>query len=649
MTRLKLITAAAVMLLAPMAFSADLTVTTLADQGAGSLRQAIADAQSGDRIVFANGFAGQIVLTSGTLQIDKDLTIAGPGADELSIRGAAPVFRVSGNAVVSISGLALKDIYAITIDGAGIQLEAGTLTVSRCRFESLIGGNGGAIAVSTGTLQVRQCTFLSCGAQSGVGVAGSGGCIYNDSGTVEIADSTAELCFATDGAVVYSQGSSGVTLSGCLFYENDAIKGSVVYNHTATVEALECTFGANFAEAGGAIFNDAGTVSLSYCTYSANFTEAAGGAIFNDGGTVYLANTILANDYGGGHYAGANDAETISLGYNLCDNNDCSAFLTAEDDQNGVPAGLATDTPVDNGGLTYTIALSETSPAINAGDPNFVPPPYYDQRGEGYPRVRGGRIDIGAVEFQSAASPLAMQCPAPLTVECASPSGTPVTLTAIVTDTDGAVFHVTWLVDGQSAQSDDVPIGGASTSLTFTGSFGFGSHSVEVLVISDTGNQMSCSTSVTVEDHTVPVLVCPEDITAANAAAVPVPDPDNVQASAGCSAVTVTWLGDSVTASAVASGAPFSAPTKPLPPGGKQRFACRPSRCCPNSFSATNTSPYITTTKTRRMSRGPITATTRPSSGATSASAMRACCLQAYWRPEPKPSQPMCWPCWATC
>ena len=42
------------------------------------------------------------------------------------------------------------------------------------------------------------------------------------------------------------------------------------------------------------------------------------------------------------------------------------------------------------------------SPAINAGDPNFVPPPDYDQRGPGYLRVVSNRIDIGAFEVQPA-------------------------------------------------------------------------------------------------------------------------------------------------------------------------------------------------------------------------------------------------------
>ncbi|MEM7314077.1 MAG: right-handed parallel beta-helix repeat-containing protein, partial [Planctomycetota bacterium] len=55
---------------------------------------------------------------------------------------------------------------------------------------------------------------------------------------------------------------------------------------------------------------------------------------------------------------------------------------------------------VDNGGPTHTHALAPDSPAINAGNPTPVLPPEYDQRGPGFARVSGGRLDIGAFEFQ---------------------------------------------------------------------------------------------------------------------------------------------------------------------------------------------------------------------------------------------------------
>ena len=55
----------------------------------------------------------------------------------------------------------------------------------------------------------------------------------------------------------------------------------------------------------------------------------------------------------------------------------------------------------DNGGPTFTHGLLLGSPTINAGDPNFVGPPDYDQRGPGYNRIRGGRLDIGSLKYKT--------------------------------------------------------------------------------------------------------------------------------------------------------------------------------------------------------------------------------------------------------
>ena len=61
-----------------------LTVSNLFDSGTGSLRAAIATAQSGDTITFAKGLHGTITLTSGDLPISDSVTIDGPGANKLS-------------------------------------------------------------------------------------------------------------------------------------------------------------------------------------------------------------------------------------------------------------------------------------------------------------------------------------------------------------------------------------------------------------------------------------------------------------------------------------------------------------------------------------------------------------------------------------
>src|SRR5262245_31681103 len=76
------------------------TVGNLVDNGAGSLRQAILDANAlpgADVIDFAPAARdGTITLTSGQLSITDDLTIDGPGADRLAVSGndASRVFRI---------------------------------------------------------------------------------------------------------------------------------------------------------------------------------------------------------------------------------------------------------------------------------------------------------------------------------------------------------------------------------------------------------------------------------------------------------------------------------------------------------------------------------------------------------------------------
>ncbi len=59
--------------------AASITVTSTADGGPGSLRQAISDATAGATIYFSLPANSTITLTSGTLLINKDLTLAGTG------------------------------------------------------------------------------------------------------------------------------------------------------------------------------------------------------------------------------------------------------------------------------------------------------------------------------------------------------------------------------------------------------------------------------------------------------------------------------------------------------------------------------------------------------------------------------------------
>ena len=108
MSRTTIFAIAVLLLAATMmsAHAATITVTNTNDSGPGSLRQALTSANDGDTITFA--VRGTITLTSGTLVIDKSVTISGPGADRLAIDGNQAqfqcVFGVSPGKTVTISG-----------------------------------------------------------------------------------------------------------------------------------------------------------------------------------------------------------------------------------------------------------------------------------------------------------------------------------------------------------------------------------------------------------------------------------------------------------------------------------------------------------------------------------------------------------------
>ena len=84
------------------------TVLNTSDSETGSLRRAIDLVDDGGFIFFSNDVIGDtIYLTSGSLRIDKNINIIGPGASQLSItsNNQFRVFQLSSNTDVTISGL----------------------------------------------------------------------------------------------------------------------------------------------------------------------------------------------------------------------------------------------------------------------------------------------------------------------------------------------------------------------------------------------------------------------------------------------------------------------------------------------------------------------------------------------------------------
>ncbi|MCB1811901.1 MAG: hypothetical protein KDK04_09315, partial [Candidatus Competibacteraceae bacterium] len=95
------------------AHAATFNVTTAADSGAGSLRDAVAQANSAagaDVITFNNGL-GTITLTSGQIDITETLTITGPAAGQtISGNNSSRIFAVTAvSQPLTLENLTLMD------------------------------------------------------------------------------------------------------------------------------------------------------------------------------------------------------------------------------------------------------------------------------------------------------------------------------------------------------------------------------------------------------------------------------------------------------------------------------------------------------------------------------------------------------------
>jgi hypothetical protein len=295
-----------------------LMVTSPADDGQGTLRAAIADAQSGDQIVFDQSLQGQtITLTSGELAISKDLDIEGLGADQLAISGnhASRVFDISGGVAVTIAGLTITDgmVVGAPGQGGGILNNGSDLTVANDILSNneAVGttgqtGRGGAIAnVLHATLTVTDSLFRQNQALGGDGGGpGNGGAIVVNASTATITDSTFANNQALGGPGGGSPGGGGIvfsgstgTVTGSMFVNNQALGGlgggsplggGIAFTNTSTCTISSSTFIANQAVGGdggnggfgrgGGIYNISSTVSVEGSTFTANEqAEVAGG------------------------------------------------------------------------------------------------------------------------------------------------------------------------------------------------------------------------------------------------------------------------------------------------------------------------------------------------------------------------------------
>ncbi len=342
----------------------------------------------------------------------------------------------------------------------GAILNESSLTVNNCTFDACyIAQNGdyeaaGGAIYNQGTLEVNNTLFDYCDiTQIGDETAFGGGIFNNSDGTTSINNSTFDGCYvgqsydqASGGGAVFNQGSLSITNSTFvgnsvyLFcWTNNSFNplgvdvfGGAIYNHSGSINIFNSTFSENYVAGegnssnasdnwGGAIFsgNSSGD-KICDCTFWSNWAicydenyDYIGNSNF--GGAIYSIvptgngafGPIIKNNIFDANVVNEGTTEIFedlynnfqSHGYNIITGRTTNASFSPNTDNdilNATSAQVDLQDLADNGGPTWTHAITQTSVAWNAGsvtdiDGNTVTA---DQRGEGIYGVN----DIGAYE-----------------------------------------------------------------------------------------------------------------------------------------------------------------------------------------------------------------------------------------------------------
>jgi hypothetical protein len=335
------------------------TVSTLADAGAGSLRQVVADVHpyDADSVKFAPNVRGTLTLTSGPITCTKPGVIAGPGSWNLAIHGndAGRVFVVNSGATFDILDLTITGGKAY--DGIAI-LAMGNTSLRNCR---IVGNHllpdpfalGGVVReIPPASLWLENCTVAN-------NTTGFGGGVLTGFGA----------------------GLGGLTI------------------------VVNCTFSGNTGP--GIVSTGSATTVLNSTLTNNNSAGYDGGGIWHtQGPAVVVGSTLLAGNLGPADVAGA----FSSQGYNLIGKVGAASGLVHGVNHDRVGTAGSPLAPVlgpllSNGGPGETHALLPGSPAIDQG----IMFRLLDQRGaarynDPFVANESDGSDIGAFERNPASS-----------------------------------------------------------------------------------------------------------------------------------------------------------------------------------------------------------------------------------------------------
>lgn len=414
-------------------------VTSAGDSGAGTLRDAVAQAAANagpDTIVVTPGL-GTINLASVISYIaNGDLTITGNGVTVNGNGSNGVIHATGGTGALAIDGMTITGSNATgTIAGAVVQEATGDFDFSNCTITGNTSNSGVASAdvgalvlIGAGDMTVTNCSITN---NTLTGLANQDiGPIDCEGGSLTVTKSNISGNTATGGDASVVAG--GMDIEGGPV----TIVNSSITRNSATGGVRGDTAGA-FAAEGGITSITNSTISGNTASAPVGVSNNTTGGVLIFGGAVTTVYVTLTNNTGG---QGANlfsdftwssfgtvitggtpncffdtGPGSTSQGYNFTDDASCGLLDATDQHTTGADPGLGA--LGDNGGPGPTQLPTMTSPVFNAipiascqadGAAGITT----DERGVTRPQFTG--CDIGAVELEPA--PVPEVVPQPLIV-----------------------------------------------------------------------------------------------------------------------------------------------------------------------------------------------------------------------------------------
>lgn len=264
-----------------------LTVTSAADSGAGSLRAAIAAAQSGDTIRFSSALANQTITLASQLEISagKALTIDGGNAPNLSISGnnQTRILLINSSSAtptrVAISNLNLINGYTSDRGGAISTTHQTALTINGVSFSNNVADRGGGAIFSAfeGTLTVNNSQFTNNRAIAANDERGAGAIAFWGPRALTVTNSDFIGNRGINGGAINSLNGK-LTVDNSRFINNDTL--SAAYNASQPNPDLRGNGGAIYTDRASSTSEPSGTIRITNSEFTGNQGRGEGGAAY---------------------------------------------------------------------------------------------------------------------------------------------------------------------------------------------------------------------------------------------------------------------------------------------------------------------------------------------------------------------------------